>query len=85
MKSLETQLHEALEQIKVKDAQILSLKQAVHERQVAYTKVIRDGMLASSGLPDDARKRIAAAFANSTNNDGVRQAINVEKRKAGVQ
>jgi hypothetical protein len=85
MKSIEVQLHEALEQIKNKDAEIVSLKRAIHSKQLTIANIQRDWKLKEAGLPEPCVKRIHDAFATSLDNAGLKEAINVEKRKAGVQ
>ena len=85
MKSIETQLHEALEQIKVKDDAIASLKFAVHQHRLTIGKLEREARLKEAGLPEPSIKRIREAFATSTDNAGLKEAISVERRKAGVQ
>lgn len=85
MKSVEAQLNEALELLKAKDAEIISLKQAVRTKQLTIASVQRDWKLEKAGLPEPCVLRLRVAFANSTDNAGLKEAINVEKRKAGMQ
>lgn len=83
MKSIEVQLHEALEQINTKDSEIVSLKRAIHQKQLTIANIQRDWKLKEAGLPEPCVKRIHDAFATSLDNAGLKEAINVERRKAG--
>lgn len=78
MKSIEVQLNEALAQITVKDAEILSLKEAVTNGKVATAAADRASQLKESKLPEPCSKRINEAFAKSTDNAGLKEAINAE-------
>ncbi len=68
MTSLEEQLIEENKQLKV----------AIHQVQVARAATERKYILRDSHLPEPCVKRLDAAFANSTDNAGLKQAINVE-------
>lgn len=81
MKSIEAQLNEALEQIKRQDAEIASLKKAVHGRQITIARNYREALLKEVNLSQDSIKRLMGAFATSTDNAGLKQAINVEQRR----
>lgn len=61
---------------------IAQLKAAVHEKQIALAASERKYILRESQLSEEACARINAAFSRSTNNDGIKQAINCEKRGA---
>lgn len=78
MKSIEVQLNEALDVIKAKDAEIVTLKEAVNKQQIATAKAERDGQLKESKLPVPCVNRLSEAFAKSTDNAGLKEAINVE-------
>jgi hypothetical protein len=78
MKSIEVQLNEALELVKAKDAEIATLKESVNKQQKATAKAERATQLKESKLPEPCIVRIDAAFANSTDNAGLKEAINVE-------
>lgn len=78
MKSIEVQLNEALELVKAKDVEIASLKESVNKQQKATAKAERDGQLKESKLPEPCVKRISEAFSASTDNAGLKEAINVE-------
>ena len=80
MKSIEAQLNEALDLLKCRDAEIVTLKKVIHEKQIIIAKTERDGKLKESGLPAGAVARLHAAFAQSTDNAGLKQAINCERR-----
>jgi hypothetical protein len=83
MKSIEVQLHEALKQINTKDSEIVSLKRVIHQKQLTIANIQRDWKLKEAGLPEPCVKRIHDAFATSLDNAGLKEAINVERRKAG--
>jgi hypothetical protein len=76
MKSLEVQLNEAL-------AENVSLKDVIHQKQITIAKLQRDELLWQAGLPQRCVQRLNSAFATSTDNAGLKQAINCERR--GVQ
>lgn len=83
MKSIETQLHEANEQIKSQIELIVSLKRVIHQKQIKITNIERDWKLKDAGLPAESIARIHQAFAGSTNNNGLKEAINVERKIYG--
>lgn len=74
MISIEAQLSLALEENK-------SLKLALHIARVAKARSEREMRLRNSGLPEQARDRLHMAFAKSTDNAGLKEAINVELRR----
>lgn len=78
MKSIEVQLNEALEANKVQAAEIVSLKEAVTNSKKAIAKAERDSQLKESKLPVPCVTRLSEAFVNSTDNAGLKEAINVE-------
>lgn len=80
MQSIEAKLNEALVSIKEKDALILSLKQVIHKKSLIIATMERNWMLKEARVSPESAKRLHAAFANSTNNSGLREAINVELR-----
>jgi hypothetical protein len=82
MKSIEVQLNDALALLKGKDAEIAKLKTVIHTQQITLARLERDGVLLASGLSEDSIARLNAAFATSTNNSGLKQAIHVESRGA---
>jgi hypothetical protein len=58
------------------------LKATITEVRIAAAKKERDRLLKESGLPEPCVKRLHEAFAKSTDNAGLKSAINVEKRGA---
>lgn len=80
MKSLEFQLNQALDLVKQRDGEIVSLKAAVTEWRVKWAFEVRDRQLSTSRLPEPCVKRLHEAFAKSTDNAGLKQAINCELR-----
>ena len=82
MTSVETKLNEALALLAARDAEIATLKKVIHEKQITIAKNERDGVLLASNLTPEAITRLHAAFAKSTDNAGLKQAINCERRGA---
>lgn len=78
MKSVEVQLNEALESIKTLTAENTTLKEAVTAAKVATAKAEREGLLKEAKLPEPCVKRVNEAFAKSTDNAGLKEAINTE-------
>lgn len=78
MESLEIQLNKALEQVKTLTVENTSLKEAVSAGKVATAKAEREGQLKESKLPAPCVTRINEAFAKSTDNAGLKEAINAE-------
>jgi hypothetical protein len=78
MKSIEVQLNEALENIKTLTKENTELKEAVTTHRKATAKAERESQLKESKLPEPCVKRIHEAFGNSTDNAGLKEAINVE-------
>jgi hypothetical protein len=76
MVSVEVRLNEAL-------AEIASLKTTVQTLRIENARITRDGLLKEAHLPSNTINRLHEAFATSTDNAGLRQAINVEKRRLG--
>jgi len=83
MKSVESQLNEALELVKEKDDLIRTLKRVIHQKQLTIATIQRDWQLKEGGLSPEAIKRLHQAFTASTDNAGLKQAINVERKKHG--
>jgi len=81
MQSLETQLNQALEGIKQRDELIASLKSTIHRKQLIIASIQRDWQMKEAKLSGDSIKRLHEAFATSTNNAGLKEAINVERKR----
>jgi len=82
MKSVEAQLHEAFERIGQLTGENIELKKVIHEKQITIAKIERDGVLKVANLSPDSVDRLHKAFATSTNNAGLKEAINVERKRA---
>ena len=82
MKSVEAQLHEAFERIGQLTGENIELKKVIHEKQITIAKIERDGVLKVANLSPDSADRLHKAFATSTNNAGLKEAINVERKRA---
>lgn len=78
MKSAEELLHEANEKIKTLTLENTQLKEAVSTGKIATAKAERDGQLKESKLPAPCVARLSEAFKASTDNAGLKEAINVE-------
>lgn len=81
MRSLEVQMNQAIDQLKEKDKLIISLKKVIHQKQITIATIQRDWLLKEAKLPADAVERLHGAFATSTDNAGLKQAINTERKK----
>ena len=82
MKSIEAQLSEALDEASFYKRINVELKAALHQAQIHKATAERRHILYLSGLPQVSVDRLHVAFAKSTDNAGLREAINVEKRGA---
>jgi hypothetical protein len=81
MKSIEVQLNEANARITALETENTQLKESVSTQRKATAKVERAWLLEKAGLPPVSVKRINEAFANSTDNAGLKQAINTERKQ----
>ena len=81
MMSVESRLNEALETIKQHENLIISLKAACHAAQVKVATIDRKYILMGWGLSEVSVARLNEAFKNSTDNAGLKEAINVEKKR----
>jgi hypothetical protein len=61
------------------------LKQAITRIRIDRAKEQRETLMLAARLPEPVRARLHAAFATSTDNAGLKQAINTERKLAGVQ
>jgi len=85
MVSVEVKLNEALRTIELLKDVNTQLKTRIHQMQIDKAKVTRDGVLREARLPEPCVRRLHEAFATSTDNAGLKQAINVEKRANNIQ
>jgi hypothetical protein len=81
MQSVEVQLNEALDLVKMLTKENADLKVAVTEQRYRAARAEREIRFRGAGLPQPARERLHAAFAKSTDNAGLKEAINVELRR----
>lgn len=81
MESIEIQLNRSLENVKFLERQIVSLRRAVTDAVIRATTAERRHILYLSGLPQESVDRLHISFATSTDNAGLKQAINIEKRR----
>lgn len=80
--SIEAKLNQALETINFYERLIVSLRTAVTEAHIKTATAERRHILYLSGLSQASVDRLHVAFANSTDNAGLKEAINCEKRGA---
>lgn len=80
MKSIEVQLSDALEHNRLLIKINTHLKAAVTEQRIRTAKAERELRMHVAGVSLAARGRLHAAFAHSTDNAGLKEAINVELR-----
>ena len=80
MKSVEVQLQEAQGTINFYERLIVNLRTTLHEQRLRATRAERELLLREAPLPQQAKDRLHLAFAKSTDNSGLREAINIEKR-----
>lgn len=78
MESIELKLNEALAKVKALEVENTQLKEAVSAGRIAIAAAERGTQLTASKLPEPCTKRINEAFAKSTDNAGLKEAINVE-------
>lgn len=80
MKSLETQIAELTESAKNKDAEIARLQGVIAkaDKTVAAAKLAE--MCKEAALPAVAAEKLASAFKDAVNTDGMQEAVNTEKK-----
>lgn len=82
MTSIEAKFHEATETINFLQRLVTTLRSELHKARVERAACERKYILKECGLPEDAKQRLDDAFKTSTDNAGLKQAINCEKRGA---
>jgi hypothetical protein len=80
--SIETKYNQLVDENAMLTRTIAALKTALHQAQIHNATAERRHILYLSGLPQASVDRLHVAFAKSTDNAGLREAINVEKRGA---
>lgn len=78
MQSIEVKLNEALAKITALETENKQLKEAVVSGKIEKAKAERANQLKESKLPAPCVARLEEAFKNSTDNAGLKEAINVE-------
>jgi hypothetical protein len=78
--SVEVKYNQLLEENAALTRIIKQLKATIHGMQIEKAATERAAILRDAMLPEVSVARINAAFANSTNNAGIFEAINVERR-----
>ena len=79
---LETQLNTALAEVDRLKQENAGLKAAIHDMRIKAATNERAKILGEAALPAASIARLNEAFANSTDNAGLKQAINAERRHA---
>jgi hypothetical protein len=83
MKTIEVQLKEALATIEGQNNEIATLKGVIHQNTLTAARVQRDRLLKEAKLSIKSIEQLHEAFAQSTDNAGLKQAINVVRRYCG--
>lgn len=83
MDSIETKLNKALEAVRIQGEMIRTLKRVVHQKSIIIANIQRDVKLKEAGLSPSSIKRLHEAFAQSTDNAGLKTAIKLEREKYG--
>jgi hypothetical protein len=78
MVSLDTKLNEALAQLQHHENVIVTLKGELHKARLFVAQVELEGRIAT--LPTESKERLRKAFPG-TDMGGLKQAVNVEKRR----
>ena len=80
MKSIEVQLNEALDNNRFLERQIVSLRHALTQARLEAAAIKRKHILKEAMLEAESITRLERAFTNSTDNAGLKEAINAERR-----
>lgn len=80
MTSIEAKYNQLLTENATSARIITQLKAALHQAQIARAATERKYILRDANLPFPCVERLEKAFATSTDNAGLKQAINCEKR-----
>jgi hypothetical protein len=80
MTSIEVTVNQLTEENAALTRIITQLKVALHQAQVAHATTKRQHILMGSGLSEQSCERLNRAFCNSTDNGGLKEAINCERR-----
>jgi hypothetical protein len=78
MTSIEAKLNQVVDENSALGRILKQLREALHQERVAHAATHRKYILRDSQLPAPCVKRLEAAFAQSTDNSGLKEAINVE-------
>jgi hypothetical protein len=80
MVSVESKLNGSLEVIAFLERENIQLKTRIHQERIAHAATERKYILRDSGLPVASVNRLNDAFKSSTDNTGLKEAINCERR-----
>lgn len=80
MTSIEAKYNQLVDENAALTRIITQLKAALHQSQIGHATIKRQQLLKESGLPEQSCERLNRAFALSTDNAGLKQAINTERR-----
>lgn len=81
MESIETKFHKAMDVVRIQREMIIKLKRAIHRKSITIASIQRDAHLKEAKLSPASIKRLHEAFAQSTDNSGLKEAINVERKR----
>ena len=82
MESIEVKYNSLLSENAALTRIVRQLKTALHQAQIDHAATKRQHILMGSGLSEQSRERLNAAFNQSTDNSGLKEAVKVEKRCA---
>ena len=80
MQSLESKYNQLTDENAALTRTVTALKAALHQSKVEHARTKRQFLLEKSGLHEVSIERLNRAFANSTDNGGLKEAINCERR-----
>ena len=78
--SIETKYNQLTDENAALTRTIAALRAALHQSKVEHARTKRQYILEKSGLHEVSCERLNRAFANSTDNAGLKEAINCERR-----
>lgn len=81
MMTIEARLNEALERIKQQNIEIAELKEHVKRERITASYYEREWRINNAGLSTESRARLHKAFEGHVCNGGLKEAINIEKRR----
>lgn len=80
MTSVETKYNQLLDENAALTRTVTALKAALHQERINHATTKRQFTLKEAGLSAQSCERLNRAFATSTDNTGLKEAINCERR-----